>query len=110
MWNRDRSWRLAGLIALILVTATAESAELVRSLVLPGILHPIARETASSYYSEGGGHSNANEVGLSQQRVTAARPALSCLNKDGGATDRTYILGFFLVLGLGALLIMVARR
>jgi hypothetical protein len=29
---------------------------------------------------------------------------------DGGATDRTYILGFFLVLGLGALLIVVAWR
>ena len=27
-----------------------------------------------------------------------------------GATDRTYILGFFLVLGLGALLIVVAWR
>jgi hypothetical protein len=29
---------------------------------------------------------------------------------DGGTTDRTYILGFFLVLGLGALLIVVAWR
>jgi hypothetical protein len=29
---------------------------------------------------------------------------------DGGPTDRTYILGFFLVLGLGALLIVVAWR
>jgi hypothetical protein len=29
---------------------------------------------------------------------------------DGGATDRTYILGLFLVLGLGALLILAAWR
>jgi hypothetical protein len=42
------------------------------------------------------------EQGLSPPQ----RKALS----DGGATDLTYILGFFLVLGLGALLIVAAWR
>jgi hypothetical protein len=37
-------------------------------------------------------------------------PAQSKVLADGGATDRTYILGFFLVLGLGALLIVLAWR
>ena len=44
--------------------------------------------------------------GLSQLRS----PPQSSAPADGGATDRTYILGFFLVLGLGALLIVVAWR
>ena len=37
-------------------------------------------------------------------------PAPSKALADGGAKDRTYILGFFLVLGLGALLIVFAWR
>jgi hypothetical protein len=44
--------------------------------------------------------------GLSQLPSPAPSKALA----DGGAPDRTYILGFFLVLGLGALLIVVAWR
>jgi hypothetical protein len=37
-------------------------------------------------------------------------PPQSKAPSDGGATDLTYILGFFLVLGLGALLIVAAWR
>jgi hypothetical protein len=47
--------------------------------------------------------------GRSQNRELSS-PVWSKALADGGATDRAYILGFFLVLGLGALLIVVAWR